>query len=152
MAFSVAIQEQDFDVGAEYAQLVEGDKNAGAVVFFVGRVREFSQDHSVTGLALEYYPGMTEKVLEKLITQARQRWELNAVRIVHRVGSLGLMDQIVFVGVVSRHREQAFLAAEYLMDFLKTQAPFWKKETREEGSVWVEANAKDTRACERWQF
>lgn len=150
MPFSIAIQKDDFDVGNEYASLVAGDVHAGAVVFFVGRVREMNQSRRVSGLSLEYYPGMTELVLEQILASAKQRWDLLSVRIIHRVGRLHLMDQIVFVGVASKHREQAFQAAEFLMDFLKTQAPFWKKEITEEGEIWVEENQKDQAASERW--
>jgi molybdopterin synthase catalytic subunit len=150
MPFSIAVQREDFNVGDEYAHLVDGDKNAGAVVFFIGRVRELNQSRAVTGLSLEHYPGMTERVLEQILSEATQRWELNSARIVHRVGQLSLSDQIVFVGVTSKHREHAFLAAEFLMDFLKTQAPFWKKEMTAQGDVWVDENQKDTEARQRW--
>lgn len=150
MRFSIAVQREDFNVSDEYAQLVEGDNNAGATVFFVGRVREMNQSRAVTGLSLEHYPGMTEKVLEDILAKAKQRWELNSARIVHRIGQLHLSDQIVFVGVTSKHREHAFLAAEFLMDFLKTQAPFWKKEMTRQGEVWVEENGKDSVAYKRW--
>nr|WP_324259186.1 molybdopterin synthase catalytic subunit MoaE [Cellvibrio fontiphilus] len=150
MPFSISIQKDDFDVGNEYASLVMNDTHAGAVVFFVGRVREMNQSRRVSGLSLEYYSGMTERVLEQILESAKQRWDLLSVRIIHRVGRLQLMDQIVFVGVTSKHREQAFQAAEFLMDFLKTQAPFWKKEITEEGEIWVEANQKDKVASERW--
>lgn len=150
MPFSIAVQTDDFNVGDEYAQLVENDKDAGAVVFFVGRVREMNQSRLVSGLSLEHYPGMTERVLEQIMDAAKQRWELISVRIVHRVGQLYLSDQIVFVGVTSRHREHAFHAAEFLMDFLKTQAPFWKKEVTAQGDVWVDENQKDKDASERW--
>jgi molybdopterin synthase catalytic subunit len=151
MSFSIAVQYEDFNVGDEYTQLVAGDKNAGAVVFFVGRVREMNQARAVTGLSLEHYPGMTEKVLDDILTTAKQRWDLNSARIVHRVGQLYLSDQIVFVGVSSKHREDAFEAAEFLMDFLKTRAPFWKKETTLQGDVWVGENKKDEIAAKRWQ-
>ena len=151
MSFSIAVQYEDFNVGDEYTQLVAGDKNAGAVVFFVGRVREMNQARAVTGLSLEHYPGMTEKVLDDILATAKQRWDLNSARIVHRVGQLYLSDQIVFVGVSSKHREDAFEAAEFLMDFLKTRAPFWKKETTLQGDVWVGENKKDEIAAKRWQ-
>jgi molybdopterin synthase catalytic subunit len=150
MSFSIAIQTDDFDVGAEYARLIEHDKRAGAVVFFVGRVREMNQSRVVSGLSLEHYPGMTERVLEQIMESARARWDLISARIVHRVGALHLSDQIVFVGVTSQHREHAFQAAEFLMDFLKTQAPFWKKEITEQGEVWVDEHQKDKNASERW--
>lgn len=150
MSFSIAVQNQDFNVGAEYTRLIEGDTSAGAVVFFVGRVRDLNHACAVSGLELEHYPGMTETILQQLVEEAKQRWELMAARIVHRVGKLELGEQIVFVGVTSKHREHAFQAAEFLMDFLKTRAPFWKKETTDKGEVWVAENAKDAEASKRW--
>lgn len=150
MSFLVTVQTEDFDVGREYAQLIENDIAAGAVVFFVGRVRDVNHAREVQGLSLEHYPGMTENILEKLLDDAKSRWNLISSRIVHRVGELRVGDQIVFVGATSAHREHAFQAAEFLMDFLKTQAPFWKKEITEQGTVWVEANAKDIDATQRW--
>lgn len=149
--FSIAVQEGDFDVGAEYQALIADDQQGGAVVFFVGRVRDMNLDHSVRALTLEHYPGMTEKSLEAIMSEARQRWQLVSARIVHRVGHLSLGDQIVYVGVTSSHREQAFAAAEFMMDFLKTRAPFWKKEERAEGEEWLRENPKDQRAFERWK-
>jgi molybdopterin synthase catalytic subunit len=151
MAFSICVQQNDFDVGQEYSALIAGDATAGAVVFFVGRVRDFNDGQAVTGLSLEHYPGMTEKILEQILEEAKQRWQLVSVRIIHRIGDLQLGDQIVFVGVTSAHREHAFQAAEFLMDFLKTRAPFWKKEINQEGkTVWVEAKNKDDKAAGRW--
>lgn len=150
MSFSITVQTQDFDVGREYAELIAGDTSAGAVVFFVGRVRDMNHARDVSGMSLEHYPGMTENVLQKILNEAKKRWELIAARIVHRVGELHVGDQIVFVGVTSAHREHAFQAAEFLMDFLKTQAPFWKKEVTSQGVVWVEENVKDVVAIRRW--
>lgn len=151
MSFSINIQTQDFDVGREYAELITSDITAGAVVFFVGRVRDMNHARNVKSMSLEHYPGMTENILQEILDEAKGRWELISARIVHRVGELQLGDQIVFVGVTSVHREHAFQAAEFLMDFLKTRAPFWKKElTQEEGAVWVEANKKDDEAVGRW--
>lgn len=151
MAFSISVQEQDFDVGAEYQQLIERHTGAGAVVFFVGRVRDTNLDQSVSGLYLEHYSGMTEKVLNDILTEARQRWDVIAVKIIHRIGQLGLGDQIVFVGVASAHRSSAFQAAEFLMDFLKTQAPFWKKELNSRGDLaWLDAQEKDEVSSQRW--
>ena len=151
MTFSICVQQNDFDVGQEYSALIAGNAAAGAVVFFVGRVRDFNDGRLVAGLSLEHYPGMTEKILEQILTEAKLRWELVSARIIHRVGELRLGDQIVFVGVTSAHREHAFQAAEFLMDFLKTRAPFWKKEITQEGeNVWVEAKNKDGEAAERW--
>lgn len=148
--FSVSVQQNDFDVGAEYQALLANDRQAGAVVFFVGRVRDMNLDQSVQALTLEHYPGMTEKSLEAIMNEARQRWQLVSARIVHRVGRLSLGDQIVYVGVTSSHREQAFAAAEFMMDFLKTRAPFWKKEEREHGSEWLESKILDEARAARW--
>ncbi len=151
MSFSISVLRDDFDVGQEYSALIADDTAAGAAVFFVGRVRDFNDGQAVTGLSLEHYPGMTEKILEQILEEAKQRWQLVSARIIHRVGDLQLGDQIVFVGVTSAHREHAFQAAEFLMDFLKTRAPFWKKEINQEGkTVWVEAKDKDNHAVERW--
>jgi molybdopterin synthase catalytic subunit len=151
MSFSIAVQEQDFDVGREYDALISGDTAAGAVVFFVGRVRDINYAHAVKSMSLEHYPGMTEKVLQRILDEARARWELIAARVVHRVGELQVSDQIVFIGVTSVHREHAFQAAEFLMDFLKTQAPFWKKESTGQGALWVVENSKDVDASLRWE-
>jgi molybdopterin synthase catalytic subunit len=150
MSFSIAVQTQDFDVGCEYANLITGDVESGAVVFFVGRVRDMNHARNVEGMSLEHYPGMTENILQQILEEARGRWELIAARIVHRVGELQVGDQIVYVGVTSAHREHAFQAAEFLMDFLKARAPFWKKELTNQGAVWVEENVKDINASQRW--
>lgn len=150
MAFSIAVQIDDFDVGQEYSELVANDNSAGAVVFFVGRVRDFNDGKNIASLSLEHYPGMTEKILQQILDEAKKRWQLISARIVHRVGDLQLGDQIVFVGTTSVHREHAFQAAEFLMDFLKTQAPFWKKELTGQGALWVQENIKDVTASERW--
>lgn len=146
----ISVQSNDFDVAAEYAALTEEDVAAGAVVMFVGRVREMGLSSNVTGLTLEHYPGMTEKALNEIIDEAKARWKIIRCRIIHRIGTLTLGDQIVLVGVTSPHREQAFLAAEFLMDYLKTQAPFWKKESTRDGDHWVTAKDKDVQAAERW--
>lgn len=152
MAFSIAVQIDDFDVGQEYSELVASDNSAGAVVFFVGRVRDFNDGKNIAALSLEHYPGMTEKILQQILDEAKSRWQLISARIVHRVGDLQLGDQIVFVGTTSAHREHAFQAAEFLMDFLKTRAPFWKKETNQGGSFrWVESKNKDDEAAARWE-
>ncbi|HCS65716.1 MAG TPA: molybdopterin synthase catalytic subunit MoaE [Cellvibrio sp.] len=151
MSFSIAVQTQDFDVGREYAELVAGDTAAGAVVFFVGRVRDMNHARSVSSMSLEHYPGMTENILQQILDEAKVRWNLIATRIVHRVGELHLGEQIVFVGVTSAHREHAFQAAEYLMDFLKTQAPFWKKEHIGDSDYWVEEKEGDLKALQRWR-
>lgn len=151
MSFTIAIQTCDFDVGQEYSELIAGDSAAGAVVFFVGRVRDTSHSRDVKSMSLEHYPGMTEHILQQIMDEAKLRWELIAARIVHRVGELHASDQIVFVGVTSAHREYAFRAAEFLMDFLKTRAPFWKKELTNQGSFWVEENIKDRDAGLLWE-
>ena len=147
----ISVQSEDFDVGDEYKDLVCGDTAAGAVAIFVGRVRELNLSRQVTGLQLEHYPGMTEKALQEIANQACARWQILRYRIIHRVGALSLGDQIVLVGVTSAHREDAFAAAEFLMDYLKTRAPFWKKELTQEGEHWVEAREKDTQAAKRWE-
>lgn len=151
---SVRVQVADFDVGAEYQQLVQDNPADGAVVFFVGLVRDLNQGDSVSGLFLEHYPGMTEAALQQIETEARQRWPLGRVSIVHRVGQLEVNDQIVFVGVSSRHREAAFEACQFIMDFLKSRAPFWKKETfrqdQRQQDRWIDAASKDLEALKRW--
>lgn len=139
----IRIQTDDFDQGEEYRQLASG-RDTGAVVTFVGRVRAFSNGDAA--LSLEHYPGMTEKVLNNIAAQAQERWETHHTRIVHRVGNLQPGEQIVFVGVSAAHRHAAFAACEFIMDFLKTEAPFWKKE----GGRWVEAKESDARAAEAW--
>lgn len=147
----VCVQTADFNLQHEYDALRRSGAGTGAIVTFSGLVRDFSDRPGVNGMYLEHYPGMTEAVLEDLIGEARQRWPLLQVRITHRVGQLQPTDQIVFVGVAASHRTDAFAACEFLMDFLKTQAPFWKKETTPEGSHWVEAKASDDQAAERWE-
>ncbi len=149
----VAIQTQDFDVSAEVAALRAGDARVGAVCSFIGTVRDRSGGQpagSVSAMELEHYPGMTEKAIEGMIDEARQRFDILGVRVVHRVGSLQPLDQIVLVAVSSAHRGEAFQACEFLMDYLKTQAPFWKKETTPEGARWVDARVADDAALARW--
>ncbi|WP_318519105.1 molybdopterin synthase catalytic subunit MoaE [Photobacterium leiognathi] len=145
----ISVQFDDFSVADEYAKLSEGTE-AGAVVTFIGKVRDFNQGDAVTGLSLEHYPGMTEKSLQEIVDQANQRWLLLKTRVIHRVGDLALGDQIVFVGVTSAHRGAAFEACEFIMDYLKTRAPFWKKEQTPEQSRWVDARETDTSAADRW--
>ncbi|EAS65151.1 putative molybdenum cofactor biosynthesisprotein E [Photobacterium angustum S14] len=145
----ISVQFDDFSVADEYEKLAEGTE-AGAVVTFIGKVRDFNQGDAVTGLSLEHYPGMTEKSLQEIVDQAYQRWPLLKTRVIHRVGDLALGDQIVFVGVTSAHRGAAFEACEFIMDFLKTRAPFWKKEQTPEQSRWVDARETDTSAADRW--
>jgi len=146
----VSVQVEDFSVGAEYEALAEGTA-AGAVVTFTGKVRDMNLGDNVTGLSLEHYPGMTEKALAEICDQAEQRWPLLNVRVIHRVGDLDIGDQIVFVGVSSAHRGAAFEACEFVMDYLKTKAPFWKKERTTEATRWVESRDSDAKAAERWK-
>lgn len=146
----VSIQTADFDLGAEVARLRAGDAGTGAVAAFVGTVRECSEGDSVSTLELEHYPGMTEKAIEAMVDDAFARFEIRAVRVIHRVGPLQLQDQIVMVAVSSAHRGAAFQACEFLMDYLKTQAPFWKKEHTPAGARWVDARTADDEALRRW--
>ena len=148
----VRIQAQDFDVGAEIAALRASDGAVGAVASFVGTVRERSSGAADTTLMeLEHYPGMTERAIEAMIDAAQQRFDIRGVRVVHRIGMLAPLAQIVLVVVSSAHRGEAFAACQFLMDYLKTQAPFWKKEYRPDGSAeWVDARVADDAALERW--
>ncbi len=146
----VSVQHEDFSVGAEYDALAEGTA-AGAVVTFIGKVRDMNLGDNVTGLSLEHYPGMTEKALNEICDQAQARWPLLKVRVIHRVGDLDIGDQIVFVGVSSAHRGAAFEACEFVMDYLKTKAPFWKKERTTEETRWVDSRDSDAKAAERWK-
>ncbi len=147
----IAVQQADFDVAHEYAELRNDNRSDGAVVFFTGLVREMNQGSQVSGLTLEHYPGMTEKALQQIVADASTRWPVNRVRLIHRVGTLAISDQIVFVGVSSSHREAAFDACYYIMDYLKNRAPFWKKEVTSQGERWVEALDKDKQALDKWQ-
>lgn len=148
----IQVQESDFDVGALYQEMLTNNTADGAVVLFIGRVREFNQGSNVSGLELEHYPAMTNKVLHEISRQAQQKWDLGPIRITHRIGKLTLSEQIVFVGVCSPHREDAFSAAQFIMDFLKTEAPFWKKETNTSGTEnWVEHESKNTDARKKWE-
>ncbi len=146
----VRVQTEDFDVGAEIARLREGNPKVGAVASFVGIVRDLNDGDAVATLTLEHYPGMTEKSLEDIVAQAKQRWDIYDALVVHRVGTLQPLDQIVLVVVTSAHRGESFKACEFLMDYLKTRAPFWKKEVTPQGSRWVEARASDDTAADRW--
>lgn len=147
---SISIQTDDFDVASELAQLRGIDKSAGAIVTFIGLVRDMNEGDNVAAMHLEHYPGMTEKALERIVTAARSRWDVQAVRVIHRVGDLLPSDQIVFVGVSSVHRQEAFAACQFIMDYLKTEAPFWKHEATSEGERWVEARETDLEAARRW--
>src|ERR1043165_6096450 len=146
----VCIQTGDFDVGAETSALRTGDGGVGAVVAFVGTVREHSSGEAVSAMELEHYPGMTEAAIEAMVDDAFARFDIRAAKVIHRVGRLEARDQIVLVLVTSAHRGQAFQACEFLMDYLKTQAPFWKKEHTPEGARWVDARVTDDAALERW--
>lgn len=147
----ISVQQTDFDVGFEVARLREINPSTGAVATFIGAVSAVNEHAQIVSLRLEHYPGMTEKSIAAIIQEAKQRWPLLGVRVIHRVGELQLGEQIVFVGVSSRHRGAAFEACEFIMDYLKTRAPFWKKETTVEGARWVESRAADCAAAERWQ-
>lgn len=146
----IAVQSEDFSLADEYQAMREDNVSDGAIVTFVGCVRDFNDGSDVKGLFLEHYPGMTEKSLLDIAIEAKTRWPLNRIRIIHRVGQLNLADQIVFVGVTSAHREAAFAACEFMMDFLKTRAPFWKKETTPDGDKWIEAKASDEHRADKW--
>jgi molybdopterin synthase catalytic subunit len=146
----VSIQTDDFDLGAEVARLRAGDGGVGAVVAFVGTVRDRSDGADVSRMELEHYPGMTEKSIDAMIDAAMARFDIRAARVIHRVGVLDAQDQIVLVAVTSAHRGSAFEACEFLMDYLKTQAPFWKKEHTPQGARWVDARTHDDAALRRW--
>ena len=146
----VSIRTDDFDLGAEVAALRQGDGGVGAVAAFIGTVRDRNDGAAVQSLELEHYPGMTEAAIEAMIDEAMRRFEIRAARVVHRVGVLAPSAQIVLVAVTSAHRGQAFQACEFLMDYLKTQAPFWKKEAGPGGERWVDARAADDAALARW--
>jgi molybdopterin synthase catalytic subunit len=149
---TVIVTEDDFDLSDLYAKLRTPDlpPSPGAVTVFVGLVREMNNDRPITSMTLEHYPGMTEKKLETIRDQAMHRWPLTGVIIVHRVGKLGPNDQIVAVGAASAHRQASFDAANFIMDFLKTEAPFWKSENTSDGANWVSARETDNKAKRRW--
>ena len=147
---TVRIQTEDFDLGAEVAALRRGNAAIGAVATFTGLVRDVNEGDAVSGMTLEHYPGMTEKSIDEIIGQARRRWNVIDALVVHRVGVLQPTDQIVLVVVASAHRGDAFAACEFIMDFLKTRAPFWKKEQTADGARWVDARVTDDAAAERW--
>jgi molybdopterin synthase catalytic subunit len=145
------VQTEDFDVGRELDALTRGRTDVGGLASFVGLVRKTNDGHAIQGMTLEHYPGMTEKALEDICAQAHARWDLLDTLVIHRVGRLVPGDRIVMVGVASAHRGQAFEACEFIMDFLKTRAPFWKREDTAEGPRWVEAKASDDSAAGRWK-
>ncbi len=146
----IRVQREDFDLGAELAALTAGNPKVGGLAVFVGLVRDLSGDSAVGAMTLEHYPGMTERMLEKIEAEARERWPLEASLVVHRYGRLEPGDQIVLVATASAHREAAFEACQFLIDWLKTKAPFWKLEETAEGSRWVEARDSDNQAATRW--
>lgn len=148
---SVRVQTEDFDVSAEMLTLRKRNPKIGAVASFIGVVRDLNDGDSVSTLTLEHYPGMTEKSLEAIVQQAKERWDIYDALIVHRVGTMRPLDQIVLVIVTSAHRGESFQACEFLMDFLKTRAPFWKKEVTPEGERWVDARSSDDVAANRWE-
>src|ERR1700682_1559850 len=147
---AVRVQSLDFDVGAEVTAMRRGNPKIGAIASFVGVVRDLNDGANVAEMTLEHYPGMTEKALEKIVEEATARWDIYDALVVHRVGTLKPTDQIVLVTVASAHRGEAFQACEFLMDYLKTRAPFWKKEKTPEGGRWVDARSTDDAAADRW--
>lgn len=148
---TVRVQTQDFDAGLEIGLLSIARKDIGAVVSFIGQVRDVNEGDAVAKLSLEHYPGMTEKALEAIVSQAKSRWDIVDAVVIHRVGTLQPADQIVLVAVSSAHRGEAFKACEFIMDYLKTDAPFWKKEQTSTGERWVDAKITDEDARERWK-
>ena len=148
----VRVQPEPFDVGAEFAAIGSNKPAIGAVATFVGLVRDVNEGDAVAGMTLEHYPGMTEKSIEEIVEQARGRWNVIDARVVHRVGELKPCDPIVLVMVAAAHRGDAFAACEFIMDYLKTRAPFWKKEHTGQGTRWVDARITDDLAAERWRL
>ena len=147
----IRVQQEDFDVAEELRQLRSSNPAIGAVVSFVGLVRDLNEGNAISCMTLEHYPGMTEKSLQQIVVAAQQRWPLLAVKVIHRIGPLAPCDQIVLVAVASAHRGAAFAACEFIMDYLKTKAPFWKKEETPAGSHWVDARETDDSAAARWE-
>ncbi len=150
MSARVSIQTEDFDVSTEVARLRADQMGVGAICSFVGTVRDRNDGQSVSSMELEHYPGMTEKAIEQMMAEAFRRFDILGARIIHRVGLLQPQDQIVLVAVTSAHRGESFQACEFLMDYLKTQAPFWKKEQTPEGARWVDARVSDDAALAKW--
>lgn len=152
----VLVSESDFDIAEQYQKLCNGLSNIGAVVTFVGLVRDLNEDGKVSSLELQHYPGMTESLIKDILQEAQQRWNLERAIVIHRVGPLKPSDQIVYIGVASAHRKEAFAAAEFIMDYLKTKATFWKKESRKDSSGkdkarWLDMKDSDKAASDRWK-
>jgi molybdopterin synthase catalytic subunit len=150
MSVRVFIQKQDFNLATEIEALCAGDKRVGAVCSFIGTVRDRNDGSTVSELELEHYPGMTEKSIEAMIDEAQKRFNIYAARVIHRIGPLKPLDKIVLVAVTSAHRGESFQACEFLMDYLKSHAPFWKKEQTPEGARWVDARVSDEKALAKW--
>jgi molybdopterin synthase catalytic subunit len=148
---TVRVQEADFDLNAELTALRADDARVGALASFIGLVRDVNDGAGVSEMTLEHYPGMTEKALEAIVAEAKARWDIFGALVIHRVGPLRPCDQIVLVAVTSAHRGEAFAACEFIMDYLKTRAPFWKRETTPDGARWVDARDHDNSAAERWR-
>ena len=148
---NVRVQEADFDLGVELTAVRAGDPRVGALASFVGLVRDMNDGAGVSEMTLEHYPGMTEKALEEIVAEAKSRWDIYGALVIHRVGPLQPCDQIVLVAVTGAHRGEAFAACEFIMDYLKTRAPFWKKEETPDGGRWVDARETDDSAAARWQ-
>ena len=147
----ILVQREDFDCGAEVESVARGNPKVGAVASFVGLVRDANDEATVRTMTLEHYPGMTEREIGKIVEEARTRWKIVDATVIHRYGELAPTDQIVLVAVASAHRGDAFAACEFIMDYLKTRAPFWKKEHRSDGARWVEARSSDDEAAGRWE-
>lgn len=147
---TIHVQQEDFDTGAEIARMRLSRPDIGAVVAFVGQVRDVNNGHPVAAMTLEHYPGMTEKALQAIVDEAKSRWNIMDALVIHRVGALQPTDQIVLVVVAGAHRGEAFAGCEFIMDYLKTAAPFWKKESTPQGEHWVDARESDDHARERW--
>ncbi len=147
---NVRVQEADFDLGVELTAVRAGDPRVGALASFVGLVRDINDGAGVSEMTLEHYPGMTEKALEAIVAEAKSRWDIYNALVIHRVGPLKPCDQIVLVAVTSSHRGEAFAACEFIMDYLKTRAPFWKREATADGARWVDARDADDSAALRW--
>lgn len=148
---SISVQADNFDHSALYQELTSIKPTPGAIVTFTGLVRDLSTLGEVSGIILEHYPGMTEKSLQSIAKKAMDRWLIDKITIVHRTGKILSDEQIVFVGVASKHRKEAFLACEFVMDFLKNDAPFWKQEITDKGNYWVEAKDSDIEAKQKWE-